>query len=189
MTSSSPDHALATPIFYNSWNKNCRESELVANLCFIPWFLCLPTKPCLERPLHQLLLPSSPHWSHPGSPSTSLTSASQLLLHPTAPLLMPSLDSLMDNFLLRTWSTSPEGITRNCWNSPKSALVRQWRERSVIHLHILKFSLLQHQIPSLTAQTKKNINIMSSFILHCYLRYWYTSPSLTRAAFTDLKMF
>ena len=56
-------------------------------------------------------------------------------------------------------------------------------------LYILKFSLLQHQIPSLTAQTKKNIDIMSSSILHCYLRYWYTSPSLTRAASTDLKMF
>ena len=45
-------------------------------------------------------------------------------------------------------------------------------------LCVLTLSLLQHQIPSLTAQTKKKINTMSSFILHCYIRYWFTSPSL-----------
>ena len=49
-------------------------------------------------------------------------------------------------------------------------------------LYVLKFSLLQHQIPSLTAVTKKKINTMSSFILFTYLSYWFTSPSLTRAA-------
>ena len=56
-------------------------------------------------------------------------------------------------------------------------------------LYVLKLSLLQHQIPSLTAQTKKKINNMSSFILHCYIRYWFTSPSLTGAASNDLKMY
>ena len=34
-------------------------------------------------------------------------------------------------------------------------------------LYVLKLSLLQHQIPPLTEQTKKKINTMSSFILHC----------------------
>ena len=56
-------------------------------------------------------------------------------------------------------------------------------------LYILKFSLLQHQIPSLTARMKKKIITMSSFILYSYLFYWFTSPSLTRAASNDLKMF
>ena len=56
-------------------------------------------------------------------------------------------------------------------------------------LYVLKFSLLQHQFPSLTAVTKKTINTMSSFILFAYLSYWFTSPSLTRAASNDLKMF
>ena len=53
---------------------------------------------------------------------------------------------------------------------------------------VLKLSLLQHQIPSLTAQTKKKIKTMSSFILHCYIRYWFTSPSLIGAASNDLKI-
>ena len=56
-------------------------------------------------------------------------------------------------------------------------------------LYVLKFSLLQHQIPSLTAVTKKKINTMSSFILFTYLSYWFTSPSLARAASNDLKMY
>ena len=56
-------------------------------------------------------------------------------------------------------------------------------------LYVLKLSLLQHQIPSFTAQTKKKINTMSSFILHFYIRYWFTSPSLTGAASNDLKMY
>ena len=56
-------------------------------------------------------------------------------------------------------------------------------------LYVLKLSLLQHQIPSLTEQTKKKINTMSSFILHCYIRYWFTSSSLTGAASNDLKMY
>ena len=56
-------------------------------------------------------------------------------------------------------------------------------------LYVLKFSLLQHQISSLTVVTKKKINTMSSFILFTYLSYWFTSPSLTRAASNDLKMF
>ena len=56
-------------------------------------------------------------------------------------------------------------------------------------LYILKFSLLQHQIPSLTAVTKKKITTTSSFILFTYLSYWFTSPSLKRAASNDLKMF
>ena len=58
-------------------------------------------------------------------------------------------------------------------------------------LYVMKFSLL-HQIPSLTAQAKKKINTMSSFILHCYIRYWFTSPSLTGAAskmYQDLTTF
>ena len=56
-------------------------------------------------------------------------------------------------------------------------------------LYVLKLSLLQHQIPSLTEQTKKKINTMSSFTLHCYIRYWFTSSSLTGAASNDLKMY
>ena len=56
-------------------------------------------------------------------------------------------------------------------------------------LYVLKFSLLQHQIPSLTAVTKMKINTMSYFILFNYLSYWFTSPSLTRAASNDLKIF
>ena len=46
-------------------------------------------------------------------------------------------------------------------------------------LYVLKFYLLKHQIPSLTAQTKKKINT----------RCWFTSPSLTGAASNDLKMY
>ena len=53
-------------------------------------------------------------------------------------------------------------------------------------LLILKLSLLQHQISS---WTKRKINIMSSFILFVYIRYWFSSPSLTRAATNDLKMY
>ena len=41
----------------------------------------------------------------------------------------------------------------------------------------------------LTVQMKKKINTMSSFILFAYLSYWFNSPSLTRAASIDLKMF
>ena len=62
----------------------------------------------------------------------------------------------------------------------------RWKSK---YLYVLKFSLLQHQIPSLTAVTKKKINTMSSFILFTYLSYWFTSPSLTRAASNDLRMF
>ena len=44
-------------------------------------------------------------------------------------------------------------------------------------LYVLKFSLLQHQIPSLTAVTNKNINTMSSFILFTYLSCWLSQPT------------
>ena len=56
-------------------------------------------------------------------------------------------------------------------------------------LYILKFSLLQHQMNSLDSQTKKKIKTMASFILYVYIKYWFRSPSLSRAATDDLQMF
>ena len=117
---------------------------------------------------------------------------------------MPFLISWMNASFLRTRNISPEGTTRNSWSSQRSVLVEgkrnytyqlskpgadsnaRWLAKC---LYVLKLSLLQHQIPSLTAQTKKKINTMSSFILHCYIGYWFTSPSLTGAASNDLKMY
>ena len=42
---------------------------------------------------------------------------------------------------------------------------------------------------SINSRTKRKINIMSFFILSVYIRYWFFSPSLTRAATNDLKMY
>ena len=105
----------------------------------------------------------------------------------------------MNASFLRTRNISPEGTIRNSWSSQRSVLVERWTGRGTTPtrnarwmakcLYTLKLSLLQHQIPSLTAQTKKKINTMSSFTLHCYIRYWFTSPSLTGAASNDLKMY
>ena len=44
-------------------------------------------------------------------------------------------------------------------------------------------------LPSQHRPRRRSINTMSSFILHCYIRYWFTSPSLTGAASNDLKMY
>ena len=55
-------------------------------------------------------------------------------------------------------------------------------------LYILKLSLLQHQIDTISPQTKKKINTMASFILFVYIKFWFSSPSLTRAATYDIQL-
>ena len=56
-------------------------------------------------------------------------------------------------------------------------------------LYILKLSLLQHQIDTISPQTKKKINTMTSFILFVYIKFWFSSPSLTRAATNDSQLY
>lgn len=56
-------------------------------------------------------------------------------------------------------------------------------------LYILKLSLLQHQIDTISPQTKKKINTMASFILFVYIKFWISSPSLTRAATNDIQLY
>ena len=56
-------------------------------------------------------------------------------------------------------------------------------------LYILKLSLLLHQIDTISPQTKKKINTMASFILFVYIKFWFSSPSLTRAATNDMKLY
>ena len=77
------------------------------------------------------------------------------------------------------------GYTFN-FSRPGAEYHARWMSKC---LYVLKFSLLQRQIPSLTTASKKKINTMSSFIMFTYLSYLFTSPSLTRAASNDLKMF
>ena len=56
-------------------------------------------------------------------------------------------------------------------------------------LYIIKLSLLQHQIDTISPQTKKKINTMASFILFVYIKFWFSSPSLTRAATYDIQLY
>ena len=56
-------------------------------------------------------------------------------------------------------------------------------------LYILKLSLLQHQIDTISPQTKEKINTMASFILFVYIKFWFSSPSLTRAATNDIQLY
>ena len=56
-------------------------------------------------------------------------------------------------------------------------------------LYILKLSLLQHQIETISPQTKKKINTMASFILFVYIKFWFSSSSLTRAATIDIQLY
>ena len=55
-------------------------------------------------------------------------------------------------------------------------------------LYIFKLSLLQHQIDTISPQTKKKIFTMASFILFVYIKLWFSSPSLTRAATNDIQL-
>ena len=98
---------------------------------------------------------------------------------------------------LRTWNTSPEGTTRNCWSWRRCVWVELLSERGrtitnntiLVLRAILKLFLLQHQISSINSRTNRKMNIMSSFIFSVYIRYWFSSPSLTRDATNDLKMY
>ena len=61
-------------------------------------------------------------------------------------------------------------------------------------LYILKLSFLQHQINTISPQTKKvrrrsTFNTMASFILFVYIKFWFSSPSLTRAATNDIQLY
>ena len=98
---------------------------------------------------------------------------------------------------MRTWNTLPEETTRNCWSWRRCFWVELLSERGrtitnntiLVLRAILKLFVLQHQISSINSRTNRKMNIMSSFIFSVYIRYWFSSPSLTRDATNDLKMY
>ena len=61
----------------------------------------------------------------------------------------------------------------------------RWMSKAI---YILKMVLLQHQLPELSWQMKKEVTTMSLFVVFVYLEYWFTAPSLFSASSNDLQM-
>ena len=95
----------------------------------------------------------------------------------------------------RSESQRDQGISRKIWESCRGSLPALWFFQRGIGkqlskcLYIFKFSLLQHQISSISQRTKKKINTMASFILYnVNIKYSFQSPSLSTAASNDLQI-
>ena len=153
--------------------------------------------------LHHLLKPSSPLSNLPGSPLTYPTFPALQLLLATALLWIPSLNSdrlLSDNLQHLTRGDYKEllELAKVCLGGTierKKTYSYQLSRPGADHhtrwmskcLYILKLSLLQHQIDTISPQTKKKINTMASFILFVYIKFWFSYPSLTETLFSTLK--
>ena len=64
----------------------------------------------------------------------------------------------------------------------------RWMSKAI---GILKLSLLGHQLnqSQLSWQKKKKVNLLAPWIVFCYMKFWFLSPSLEDSAFNDLQLF
>ena len=168
----------------------------------------LPSNPFLVK-LHHLLKPSSPLSNLPGSPLTYPTFPALQLV--TTACYRSSVDSILEFLDDRLLSDNLQHLTRGDYKEllelakvclcgtierkktysyqlsrPGADHHARWMSKC---LYILKLSLLQHQIDTISPQTKMKINTMASFILFVYIKFWFSSPSLTRAATNDIQLY